>query len=77
MYSILLQRGLIIVAMSIAEFFAVGIRVSLWVSGKLDSLQQEMAIKNIFFLASFSGAYGMYKNSIERQWYVLFCYFKG
>jgi hypothetical protein len=56
--------------MSVAEFFAVGIRVSLWVSGKLDSLQQEMAIKNIFFLVAFSGAYGMYKNSIERQWYV-------
>lgn len=54
--------------MSVAEFFAVGIRVSLWISGKLDSLQQEMAIKNIFFLASFSGAYGMYKNSIERKW---------
>lgn len=54
--------------MSIAEFFAVGIRVALWISGKLDPLQQEMAIKNIFFLASFSGAYGMYQNSIERKW---------
>jgi hypothetical protein len=58
--------------MSLAEFYAAGLRIALWSQGKLDSLQQEMALKNIFFLASFSGALDMFTNSIERQWYSVF-----
>ena len=48
--------------MTFAEIYAVVIRVSLWGQGLLNNeLQQEMALKNLLFIFSMSGAYDMYK----------------
>lgn len=55
-------------AMAGADFFAGALRIYLWGKGTLDPLQQDMAIKNIFFLCTFSGAYDMFHNSIARDW---------
>jgi hypothetical protein len=62
-------RASVIMVMSGAEFFAIAIRATLWVRGQLDSLQQDMCIKNILFLSAFYSAYDMYQNTITREWY--------
>jgi hypothetical protein len=43
-------------------------RLYMWSQGLLDSLQQDMAVKNLIFLMTFSGAYTMYTNTITRDW---------
>ena len=67
-------RSEVILVMGAAEFFAASLRISLWVNGHLinNSLQQEMAIKNVLFLASVYGAYSMWTSTKERNWCVLF-----
>lgn len=42
-------------AMAAADFYAAAVRIAIAIDGKLDALQQDMLIKNIVFLASFSG----------------------
>lgn len=63
-------RATVIMVMSTAEFYAATIRIILWIRGQLDSLQQDMCIKNLLFLMAFYGAYDMYQNTITREWYV-------
>jgi hypothetical protein len=43
-----------------AEIYAGVIRIILWSRGQLDSLQQDMAIKNLLFITTIYGAYSMW-----------------
>ena len=63
-------RSEVIIVMGAAEFFAASLRISLWINGHLrnNSLQQEMAIKNVLFLGSVYGAYSMWTTAKERSW---------
>lgn len=61
-------RSIVLMTMGAADFFAAIIRIILWSNNKLDSIQQDMAIKNITFLMSCSGAYSVFQNTITRQW---------
>ncbi len=54
--------------MSAAEFYAMALRLVLWVRGDLSSLQQDMCLKNILFLMAFYSAYDMYSSTITRAW---------
>jgi hypothetical protein len=54
--------------MAVADIYAALLRVILWSRGQLDSLQQDMAIKNFLFLVACSGAYDMYINTVQRNW---------
>lgn len=63
-----LFRAKVIMVMSAAEFYAATIRIILWANHKLNSLQQDMCIKNILFLMAFYSAYDMYQNTITREW---------
>ncbi|RYG64215.1 hypothetical protein EON64_14420 [archaeon] len=54
--------------MACADFFAAALRLYMWAHGLLDALQQDMAIKNIIFLVTFSGALSMYGNTVTRDW---------
>lgn len=49
-------RALVVMFMSGAEIYAVILRIILWARGSLDSIQQEMALKNLMFIIS---AYGI------------------
>ncbi|CAE7325935.1 unnamed protein product, partial [Symbiodinium microadriaticum] len=61
-------KSLSTILMATAQFFAAGLRISLWSAGDLSSLQQEMMIKNILFLMTVAGAM-MWKWSTEnRDW---------
>ena len=59
---------MIVVTMTFAEIYAIIIRYTLWGKGKLDYLQQEMAIKNIIFLTNVYGAYDMYQSTKYHNW---------
>eukprot|EP01035_Chromulina_nebulosa_P026843 gene26843-35205_t len=61
-------RSLVIIIMSFAEFYAAGFRINLWSLGQLNSLQQEMCLKNILFLSSVYTAYSMRVNTLKRDW---------
>lgn len=65
-------RSEVIIVMGAAEFFAASLRISLWINGYLrnNSLQQEMAIKNVLFLGSVYNAYSMWTTAKDRSWYV-------
>ncbi len=54
--------------MSISELFAAVLRIILWAQGKLDSLQQVMAIKNVLFLSNIMSAYSMRASASLRNW---------
>jgi hypothetical protein len=45
-------RTKITLSMAMSQFFAAGLRLSLWKRGQLDTLQQEMMVKNILFLGN-------------------------
>jgi hypothetical protein len=42
----------ITLSMALSQFFAAGLRISLWYRGQLDTLQQEMMVKNVLFLGN-------------------------
>lgn len=54
--------------MASAELYAAGLRIALWSQGLLDSIQQDMALKNLLFLSSVYSAYCMRNNTIKRDW---------
>lgn len=56
--------------MAMADIYAAVLRCVLWARGELNTLQQEMVIKNFLFLAACSGAYDMYTCTITRNWSV-------
>ena len=51
-----------------AEVYAGTVRVILWSRNQLDSLQQDMTIKNFLFISSIYGAYSMWMSVKERYW---------
>lgn len=61
-------RAIVVMTMAFADFFAGALRIYMWSRGYLDALQQDMAIKNLIFLITCSGAYSMYTNTITRNW---------
>ena len=61
-------RSTLVIIMTFAELYAIVIRFTLWAKGKLDALQQEMAIKNVIFLCSVYGAYDMYQSTKYHNW---------
>jgi hypothetical protein len=61
-------RAIVIMTMACADFYAAALRIYMWSHGLLDALQQDMAVKNIIFLITFSGAYSMFTNTIDRDW---------
>ena len=61
-------RVSITLSMALAELFALGLRVGLWATIGLNSLQQEMAIKNILFLAFVQSAYTVWASTELRDW---------
>lgn len=61
-------RSVVTLVMALAEFFALGLRVTLWVRGTLDSTQQEMMIKNFLFLGAVSGAFGTFGLVSKKNW---------
>jgi hypothetical protein len=54
--------------MAAAQFFAAGLRLSLWSSGNLSNLQQEMMVKNILFLLPVGGAVMWIWSTENRDW---------
>ncbi len=62
------NRSVVTAAMSIAEFYAAGIRIYLWSQRHLSQLQIEMTLKNIAFLFSLYGASDMYSTTKRRDW---------
>lgn len=62
------MRALVVMVMSLAEIYAMVLRICLWVRGSLDSIQQEMALKNIMFLISAYAAYDMWTSTVKRNW---------
>lgn len=61
-------RSLVTLSMTFAEFFALGLRVTLWIRGRLSSTQQEMMIKNFLFLSAVVGAYGTFTRVDKKNW---------
>ena len=61
-------RSTLVITMTFAELYAIIVRYTLWAKGKLDALQQEMAIKNVIFLCSVYGAYDMYQSTKYHNW---------
>ncbi len=61
-------RSATILFMTIAEIYAIVLRAILWKQGKLDSLQQEMTIKNCLFISAGYTAYSLYMRSEDRDW---------
>ncbi|RYH20483.1 hypothetical protein EON65_23325 [archaeon] len=61
-------RSFVVMVMAFADFFAAALRIYLWSEGKLDALQQDMAIKNIVFLITFSSAFYMCGYTVTRDW---------
>ena len=61
-------RSIITIIMAFAEFYAGGLRVSLWLRGLLNLTQQEMMIKNLLFLVSVISAFLMINNLKSRKW---------
>ena len=61
-------RSMIVITMTFADIYAIVIRFTLWGKGKLDDLQQEMAIKNVIFLSNVYGAYDMYQSTKYHNW---------
>jgi len=62
------QRSWVTAIMTFAELYAAGIRISLWSAGKLDTLQQEMTIKNLLFLFQIYGATDNWYTTKRRDW---------
>lgn len=62
------QRSIVTLVMSGAELYAMSIRIYLWSLGQLDTLQIEMAVKNIMFLFQIYGASDMYNITNRRDW---------
>lgn len=71
-------RSLITFLMSGAELFALGFRITLFYQGQLNSLQQEMMIKNFLFLSAIASAYSMLSLTSSRAWNTrqFFCFQK-
>jgi hypothetical protein len=63
-------RSIVVLTMAAAEIFAVVIRLILFFNDSLDSLQQEMMIKNFVFFTSTYTAYDMWTSAVVRGWYV-------
>ena len=61
-------RAFIILIMAAAEVYAVGLRIALWSTIGLSSVQQEMTVKNILFLSSVASAYSMWSGAELRNW---------
>jgi len=61
-------RSIITMSMAAADLFAAFLRSVLWGQGRLDSLQQDMCIKNFLFLGTVAGAYFNYKNTVTKEW---------
>jgi hypothetical protein len=61
-------RATIILVMAVSELFALGLRIGIWVTVGLSSVQIEMVIKNILFLSSVANAYLMWSNTELREW---------
>eukprot|EP01031_Cornospumella_fuschlensis_P032399 gene32399-39179_t len=61
-------RSFVVMVMAVADFFAAAIRIYLWSEGKLDALQQDMAVKNFVFLVTFSSAFYMCGYTVTRNW---------
>eukprot|EP00601_Ochromonadales_sp_CCMP2298_P015213 CAMPEP_0173230332 /NCGR_PEP_ID=MMETSP1142-20121109/7702_1 /TAXON_ID=483371 /ORGANISM="non described non described, Strain CCMP2298" /LENGTH=911 /DNA_ID=CAMNT_0014159431 /DNA_START=16 /DNA_END=2751 /DNA_ORIENTATION=+ len=61
-------RAIITMTMAVADLYAAVLRTVLWSQGKLDTLQQEMCLKNYLFLASFAGAYYSFQNTTNKEW---------
>lgn len=62
------NRSLVTTVMSLAQFYAAGLRIALWSRHQLDQLQIEMCIKNLAFLYSIYGASEMYNTTKRRDW---------
>lgn len=62
------QRSVVTLVMSLAELYAMCLRIFLWSKGQLDTLQIEMAIKNCLFLFQMYSAADMYFVTNRRDW---------
>jgi hypothetical protein len=61
-------RSAVTLVMALAEFFALSLRITLWVRGSLSATQQEMMIKNFLFLGAIGGAVGTFGRVKEKNW---------
>ena len=61
-------RASIIMMMALSEIFAIGLRLALWCTVGLSTVQQEMTIKNFLFSASVVNAYIMWQYADLRDW---------
>ena len=61
-------RAAIILVMALSELYAIFLRLGLWFTVGLSSVQQEMTIKNFLFLGCVISAYIMWTNSELREW---------
>jgi hypothetical protein len=61
-------RSVVVIVMAAAEFYALGLRVTLWIRGNLSATQQEMMIKNFLFLVAFASAYSTFSLTATRSW---------
>ncbi len=54
--------------MSLSEFYAGAVRGYLWGLGQLDSLQQEMFLKNVLFLSIIASTLTDWRSTKDRRW---------
>jgi hypothetical protein len=61
-------KSYITVSMAFAQFFAAGLRLTLWVRGELNNVQQGMMVKNILFFSQIGTALMWSMSATARNW---------
>ena len=61
-------RSVVTLVMAVAEFFALSLRITLWIRGTLSAVQQEMMIKNFLFLGAVGTAVGTFGRVSKKSW---------
>lgn len=61
-------KSYITITMAFAQFFAAGLRLTLWIRGELDNLQQGMMVKNLLFFSQIGTALMWSMSASARNW---------
>lgn len=61
-------KSFITIAMAFAQFFAAGLRLTLWIRGQLNTVQQSMMVKNILFFSPVGTALMWSMSASARNW---------
>jgi hypothetical protein len=61
-------KSYITITMAFAQFFAAGLRLTLWIRGELNNLQQGMMVKNLLFFSQIGTALMWSMSASARNW---------